>query len=101
MEKKAPPFFDWMESENPVDSNHYQEQFVRMHEEEVRQRTKLLLNLHYDRRAIHKRVKQNIRWDFELSTLPAFYNSVDKIIDAVISSYAKNVKSMSLKSEKI
>ncbi len=92
MKKKALPFFDWMESYNPVDPSHYQEQFVRMHEEEVRQRTKLLLNLHYDRRAIHKRIKQNIRWEFELCALPVFYNSVDKIIDAVISSHSKNIK---------
>jgi hypothetical protein len=90
--KKTVPFFDWMEYENPVDPKHFQEQFVRMYESEIRQRTKLLMNLHYDRRAIHKRIKQNIRWEFELCELPVFYNSVGKIIDSVISSHSKNVK---------
>jgi len=90
--RKTEPFFDWMDYENPVDVNHFQEQFTKMHEEEIRQRTKLLLNLHYDRRTIHKRIKQNIRWEYELSTLPAYYNAADKIIDSVISSHSKNVK---------
>ncbi len=92
--KKTVPFFDWMEYDNPVNPEHFREEFVRMHEQEIRQRTILLLNLHYDRRAIHKRIKQNIRWEFELSALPPFYNSVDKIIDTVISSHSKNVKSI-------
>ena len=90
--KETSPFFDWMEYNNPIDPDHFRQKFVHMHEEEIRQRAILLLNLHYDRRAIYKRIKQNIRWEFELSKLPAFYNSVDKIIDSVITSHSKNVK---------
>lgn len=92
--KTAAPFFDWMEYKNPIDPEHAKAQFIRMHEEEIRQRTKLLLNLHYDRRTIYKRIKQNIRWEFELSSLPVFYNSVDKIIDSIISTHSKNVKGL-------
>jgi len=88
----TPSIFDWMDSGGSADHDYSQKQFINMYEKEIRQRTKMLMNLKYDRRAIHKRIKQNIRWEFELCSLPTFYNSVDKLIDSVFSSHSKNVK---------
>ena len=78
--KKSEPF-DYLIPKNGVDQKASAERFDRMHLEEVRRRTQLLAELHYDKRYIKKRLKQNIRWEFELLGLPEFYNQVDKVID--------------------
>jgi len=73
--------FDYLIPKNGIDRKASAEKFERMHLDEVRRRTQLLSELHYDKRYIKKRLKQNIRWEFELLGLPEFYNQVDKIID--------------------
>ncbi len=78
--KKTEPF-DYLIPKNGNSQKTSAERFDRMHLEEVRRRTQLLAELRYDKRYIKKRLKQNIRWEFELLGLPEFYNQVDKVID--------------------
>jgi len=81
--------FDYLRPYRPVPDKVRYEQFVKMHLDEVRRRTKLLCYLKYDKRQIKKRIKQNIRWEFELQGLPEFYNQVDKLIDQVYEYYRR------------
>jgi hypothetical protein len=85
MKKTRPPlkrdFFDYLVSNANIDPKQQQQKFVNMHIEEIKRRTRMLQELHYDKRQIKKRIKQNIRWDFELLGLPEFYNYVDRIVD--------------------
>jgi hypothetical protein len=74
-------FFDYLVSNAKIDPKQQHQKFVSMHVEEIKRRTHMLQELQYDKRQIKKRIKQNIRWEFELSGLPEFYNQVDKIID--------------------
>ena len=78
--KKTEPF-DYLNSNVKVDQKALAERFIRMHLDEVRRRTQLLAELRYDKRYIKKRIKQNLRWEFELLGLPEFYNQVDRVID--------------------
>ncbi len=74
-------FFDYLVSNSNIDPKQQSQKFIAMHLEEVRRRTQMLQELQYDKRQIKKRIKQNIRWEFELLGLPEFYNLVDKVID--------------------
>jgi len=73
--------FDYLIPKANIDKKAQAEKFVQMHVEEIKRRTRMLQELKYDKRYIKKRIKQNIRWEFELLGLPQFYNYVDKIID--------------------
>ncbi len=77
----ARDFFDYLVSNSNIDQKQQNQKFVDMHLNEVRRRTQMLQELQYDKRQIKKRIKQNIRWEFELLGLPEFYNQVDKVID--------------------
>lgn len=77
----ARDFFDYLVSNSNIDPEQQKKQFTDMHIEEIKRRTKMLQGLNYDKRHIKKRIKQNIRWEFELLGLPEFYNLVDKIVD--------------------
>ncbi len=85
MKKSAPvsarDFFDYLVSNSNIDPKLQYQRFIDMHIEEIKRRTQMLLALNYDKREIKKRIKQNIRWEFELLGLPEFYNQVDKIVD--------------------
>ena len=75
------PEFDYLQSKVQVDPKKQAESFVQMHLDEVRRRTQMLCELHYDKRQIIKRIKQNLRWEFEILGLPDFYNQVEQVID--------------------
>lgn len=77
----ARDFFDYLVSNSNIDQKQQKERFVNMHIEEIKRRTHMLQELNYDKRHIKKRIKQNIRWEFELLGLPEFYNLVDKVVD--------------------
>jgi hypothetical protein len=81
--KPQPPaeFLDYLVSNSNADPKRQSQKFVDMHVEEIKRRTRMLQELSYDKRQIKKRIKQNIRWEFELLGLPKFYNYVDKVVD--------------------
>ncbi len=74
-------FLSYMKPNINVNPKEEKEKFTNMYIEEIKRRTKIFQELNYDRRHIKKRIKQNIRWEFELLGLPEFYNLIDKIID--------------------
>ncbi len=76
-------FKDYLLVESPVPAKEQKEKFDAMHLREIEERACLLRNLGYDKREAKKRIKQNLRWEFELMELPPFYNTVDKIVDRV------------------
>jgi hypothetical protein len=74
-------FFDYLVSKSNLDTKQQQQKFIDMHIEEIKRRTQMLQELNYDKRHIKKRIKQNIRWEFDTLGLPEFYNLVDRIVD--------------------
>lgn len=76
--------FDWMQSKVNENfarkiANRFEEGFLV----EIEQRAHLLLNLHYTKKEAISRISDNIRWEFELSELPAFAKNIKSIVDRV------------------
>ncbi len=76
-------FKDYLLVESPLPVKEQHEKFCAMHLREIEERSCLLRNLGYDKREAKKRIKQNLRWEFELMELPPFYNAIDKIVDKI------------------
>jgi len=50
---------------------------------EIEQRARLLFRLNYTKAQAVKRISDNIAWEYELSTLPAFHREVREIVEGV------------------
>ena len=81
-------FKDYMAVTLSTPDTEQTKKFTNMHLQEIKERACLLRNLGHDKRETKKRVKQNIRWEFESTNLPSFYNSIDKIVDTVYAAKA-------------
>jgi len=76
--------FDWMHPKVPTRFNKKMSgRFEDMHVVEIRHRARLLYNLHYTKKFAVKRISDNIRWEFELSLVPAFIKQVPKIVEGI------------------
>ncbi len=76
-------FKDYLVVKPSLSDKDCKERFTATCLREIEERAVLLRNLRYDKRDAKKRVKQNFRWEFELSELPSLYNQADKIVDRV------------------
>jgi hypothetical protein len=76
--------FDYLHCRIPLDfQEKIKNRFTEMHMNEIKEKSALLYNLRYTKEKSIKRIRQNIEWEFELSTIPAFYEQVDSIVSEV------------------
>lgn len=75
--------FDWMEgSPRTWTAGSFRDQHVR----EIRERARLLYNLRFSAQATTQRIQRAIAWefdDFASTPMPAFYDEVGALVEAV------------------
>lgn len=76
-------FADYMVTQSHLNQQDQEQRFVSMHEKEILERVKILKNLGHDEDAVKSRLKKYIDSGFEFCDQPAFYKTVDTIVNKV------------------
>ena len=80
--------FDWYESQIPdAFKEKISDRFEEVYLEEVRFRARLFFNLGYPSEYAVHRIKENLQWEFELSTVPDFIERIEEEVKAVYKHY--------------
>lgn len=78
--------FKWYDSNIPKEyKDTFPQKFIDMRLKEVEKHAKLLYRLRYDKVYAKKRIKDDIIWEYELTSIPSIINKVDEIIDKIYS----------------
>jgi len=76
--------FDWM---HPPANERFAKKIASRFEEgrllEVERRAKLLMNLNYDKKSAIRRINNDVKWEHELGSTPAFARKIKGIVDSV------------------
>jgi len=73
--------FDWYEPDVPPSDTRAKAQ--RMYAREIAERAALLRRLGYDRQETVRRLRGEVKWDFELHGQPEHLEQVEAIVDQV------------------
>jgi hypothetical protein len=82
--EKAQMQFDWMVPKvNKAFLKKIEGRPGELGRQEIEQRAALLMRLNYTKAAAVKRICDNIAWEYELASKPAFFKDVKDIVDCV------------------
>jgi hypothetical protein len=76
--------FDWYHPNIPERfQEKIQDRFHQAYIAETRFRARLFLNLGYTKEYAIKRIQENLAWEFELSSIPGFYDEIPAVVAEV------------------
>ena len=78
--------FPWLHAETSVAfSATFAKKAEASHLQEIEERAGLLCRLGYSRTDAKRRIRGNVRWEWELHGMPRFFSKLDGIVDGVYS----------------
>lgn len=76
--------FDWLHADVPASlAATFAGKALAAHLREAEERAGLLCRLGYPRAEARRRVRGNVRWEWELHGTPAFFAKLDALVDGV------------------
>jgi len=78
--------FPWYHPELPAGATNAGEKANAMYVDEIRTRAALLMRLGYTKADAKRRIRGNVRWDFELNGTPQHLKQINSIVDKVYAS---------------
>ncbi len=75
--------FSWYHPEPPADASQAGQKAGAMYIDEIQRRAALLMRLGYTKADTKRRIRGNVRWDFELSEDPKHLKQINSIVDKV------------------
>jgi hypothetical protein len=85
--------FDWYRYKVPEWYNAtFPEKRLAMYMDDMRVKATLLRNLGYDKEYVKLRLRGNVRWAYEMTTLPDYIEKVEKVVEEVFSKQVPTIR---------
>jgi hypothetical protein len=76
--------FDYLHSKVPRCYQQAPEKAEGMYLKELEERAELLYRLHYDKQDVKRRLRGNLRWDWECNPSPSFFETLASAVEDVV-----------------